>query len=139
MDAGCDYKLASVDGTTAVHVAAYHSENTDVMILLAVCTFMLQIYVFVQKRFGKLLSVPTKAGVTPLHVACLMDRPSRLNELLEGFVIVFHSLFIVHVVIANVDVNARCSIGSTPIHWAIEAGNVNAVQGLLEFQADPNM
>jgi len=36
----------------------------------------------------------------------------------------------------SIDVNARSSNGSTPLHWAAGAGNIEAVKTLLRHSAD---
>ena len=63
-------------------------------------------------------------GLTPLFVACRNGRTKIVDLLLEF----------------NSDVNAQdTQSGKTPLHWAIQRGNLEVVMGLLDAAADPNI
>lgn len=73
-------------------------------------------------RAGAQKDVQTKAGYTPLHIACHHGHVNMVRLLIEQ----------------GAEINTVTSAGYTPLHQAAQQGHVLVISLLLKNKADPN-
>ncbi len=133
-----DVNTAQVDGTTALHWAAYHDDAETVAMLV---------------RAGANVNAVNRYGVPPLAQACtngsaaivklLLEAGASANAELKGG----ESMLMLAARSGNVDVvkallvrgakpEARERLGQTGLMWAAAEGHTAVVRALLEAKAD---
>lgn len=137
---GIDVNAAQIDGTTALHWAAYH-DNAEIVALLV--------------RAGANVNVTNRYGVPPLAEACtngspaivklLLDAGANANATMKGG----ESVLMLAARSGNIDVvkallahdarpEAHERLGQTALMWAAAEGHTEVVRALLNAGADRN-
>lgn len=73
-------------------------------------------------KAGAKKDTPTKAGYTPLHIACHYGHVNMVRLLIEQ----------------GAEVNPVTTAGYTPLHQAAQQGHVLVISLLLKNKANPN-
>jgi ankyrin repeat protein len=140
LTAEADTTVTQVDGTTALHWAAYHDQTDVVKKLLAA---------------GAKAEVANRYGITPLLLACqngnadivmmLLDAGANVNATQRGgesALMIAARTGKVETVKALLDQDAKIELkdhsGQTALMWAAAAGNAEVVSLLVERGADLN-
>ena len=135
---GADVNAAQVDGTTALHWAAYHDDAEAAALLV---------------RAGAKASTPNRYGMTPLAQACtngsaaivklLLEAGAEANGELKGG----ETMLMLAARSGNIDAvkallargakpDARERLGQTALMWAAAEGHTAVVKTLLEAGAN---
>jgi ankyrin repeat protein len=139
LEAGADVNAAQVDGTTALHWAAYHEDAVAVALLL---------------RAGANGNAVNRYGVPPLTQACrngnaaivklLLEAGADANTTLKGGETALMlaaragSLEAVKALLERgAKVEARERQGQTALMWAAAEGHTEVVRALMQAGADP--
>lgn len=137
---GVDVNAAQVDGTTALHWAAYHDDAETVALLV---------------RAGANVNAVNRYGMPPVAQACtngnaaivklLLDAGADANATLKGG----ESVLMLAARSGNIEAvkallarganpNARERLGQTALMWAAAEGHTAVVRALIEAGADVN-
>ena len=137
---GADVNAAQVDGTTALHWAAYHDDAEAVALLV---------------RAGANVNAPNRYGVPPLAQACtngnaaivklLLEAGANANATLKGG----ESMLMLAARSGNVEgvkallardarPESRERLGQTALMWAAAGGHTAVVRALIDAGADRN-
>jgi len=138
LESGADVNVAQVDGTTALHWAAFHNDEELVALLL---------------RAGADANVANLYGVPPLAQACingnaaivklLLDAGADANTRMKGGETVLMlatrsgDVQAVQALLARgADPNATERLGQTTLMWASAEGHLDVVRALMAAGAD---
>ena len=141
LEAGVDVNAPQVDGTTALHWAAYHDDAEAVALLL---------------RAGANVNVVNRYSVPPLAEACKNGNPAIVKLLLEAgadanakmkggesvLMLAARSgqVDAVKALLArDADPKLRERLGQTALMWAAAEGHTAVVRALIEAGADVNV
>jgi ankyrin repeat protein len=137
---GADVNAAQVDGTTALHWAAYHDDTESAALLV---------------RSGANVNALNRYGVPPLAQACqnrsaamvklLLEAGADANATLKGGETILMAAAragnpeVVKALLARgANPNAQERLGQTALMWAAAEGHTAAVRTLIEGGADVN-
>ena len=140
LQTGIDVNAAQVDGTTALHWAAYHDDAEMVALLV---------------RAGANVNAVNRYGVPPLVQACTNGNAAVVRLLLEagadasttmkgGETVLMlaarsgNAEAVKALLARGADPNSRERLGQTALMWAAAEGHTAVVRALLEAGADIN-
>ena len=165
LDTGADVNAVQIDGTTALHWAAYHDDAETAAWLV---------------RAGANVNAVNRYGVSPLSLACsngsgaiaklLLDRGADANTTMKGGETVLmmaarsgnleavnallarvvsgtalmwaaaegHAAVVRALIDARADINATLDSGLTPFFFAVRDGHIDAVRAFLDAGVDVN-
>ena len=138
LQAGADVNAAQVDGTTALHWAAYHDDAETAALLV---------------RAGANVNVVNRYGVPPLAQACtngnaaivklLLEAGADANATMKGGETVLmlaarsgEAEAVKALLARGANPNSRERLGQTALMWAAAAGRTAVVRALVEAGAD---
>jgi len=135
---GANVNAAEVDGTTALHWAAYRDDLESVDLLI---------------RAGAKVNAANDLGATPLWTACQNASPPMVRRLLQAgananaalllgetvLMAAAHSgspEIVEQLIVKGANVNARAARGQTALMWAVGQKHSNVVKVLVAHGAD---
>ena len=138
---GVDVNAAQVDGTTALHWAAYNEDAETVALLI---------------RSGAKVNVLNRYGMSPLAQACTNGNAAIVKQLLEagadanatmkgGETVLMlaarsgNAEAVTALLARGANPNARERLGQTALMWAAAEGHTAIVRQLMDAKADMNV